>query len=45
MTTFNGKLGGNDVHDSIWIVKDNRCEVAVVYSFPDCKGKSMFAEP
>jgi len=31
-------MAGNDVHDSIWIVKDNNCDVAVVYAEPDCQG-------
>jgi hypothetical protein len=45
LTDRTGAASGNDVHDSIWIVKDNKCEVAVVYSEPDCNGKSMFATP
>ena len=45
MTIINGALAGNDVHDSIWIVKDVKCEVSVVYSEPNCQGRSMFATP
>ena len=32
LTVKHGKMAGNDMHDSIWIVKDDKCDVAVVYS-------------